>query len=440
MLSATQPRHREFLGITAPGVPAVGGARALTAPHVGGARTPVPAGFPAVGVSSGESSLEDDLDHPVLREVAARIAAMEPDYPTPVASRAGEAVVEFDSQNRYLLPALDNKGGSKQAFPRVSHVAKTLDDSHLLHRWQMHRLLEGLVRHSALLAAVDPVAAASRDHRVKAHLDAVVELAHAGAGTERASKFGSAVHAWIESVDLGLHTLDEVDIVCRAHVAAFLEARDAAGLDPVPEYVERVVHNSVTGAAGRLDQLVRNRSTRELEVLDVKTSRSTDFSALGFLVQLGQYSTAEHMLALDGSKWGPMPRVSATRAWVAHVPSVGDKSEPDKAVCQIVPVDLTSQIPAMAATAAMRNPVPAVGLAAILRAVQSNTKRIIGKPAGTARVRFPSTHEMIVDRLDKASTPAEMDKVFMDFSHAWNDDYTRLGIERLRVLTSGQPR
>lgn len=394
-------------------------------------------GVSVVGVSSSENTTEDGYDHPVLSLVASRIAAMEPDYPMPDTLREGEAVMEFDYKGRYLLPSLDNMGGTRQAFPRASHVAKTLDDPELLHRWQMHRLLEGLVRHADLLAAVDPVAAASRDYRVKEHLDTVIDLAHAGAGTERASKFGSAVHAWIEATDLGFCSIDEVDIVCRAHVIAFHEAREQAGLEAVPEYVERVIHNSTTGAAGRFDQLVLNKATGELEVLDVKTSRSTDFSALGFLVQLGQYSTAEHMLALDGSRWEKMPKVSTTRAWVAHVPSIGDKETPDKAVCRIIPVDLTTQIPAVAASTATRNPVPAVGLATILRAVQANTKRILGEPAGVSRVPFPSTHELIVDRLNKASTPMEMDKVFTDFRHAWNDSYTAYGMERLRVIAAG---
>lgn len=395
-------------------------------------------GAPLVGVSTGE--VEDPgYDHPVLQAVSERIRALEPDYPMPTTLRDGEAVMEFDAQGHYLLPALDNAGGTRQSFPRASHIAKTLDDSELLHRWQMHRLLEGLVRHSALLSAVDPVAAAARDYRVKAHLDQIVALAHAGAGTERASKFGSAVHAWIEAVDLGFLTVDEVDVVCRAHVRAFQQARDRAGLTVVPEYVERVIHNSVTGAAGRFDQLVRNNATGELEVLDVKTSRAADFSALGFLVQLGQYATAERMLELDGSAWTAMPKVSTTRAWVAHVPSIGDKAQPDKAVCRIIPVDLTTQIPAVAARTAMGNPVPAVGLATILRAVQSNTKRILGDPAGVAHVPFPSVRELVMARLSIAADADEMGKVYTDFRHAWTEEYTAYGQHRLRLMAAGLP-
>jgi hypothetical protein len=61
-----------------------------------------------------------------------------------------------------------------------------------------------------------------------------------------------------------------------------------------------------------------------LEIGDLKTSNSIDYSWLSIGVQLGQYAGSTLILSRDGSRWEPMPEVSQVVGKVISVP----KDEP----------------------------------------------------------------------------------------------------------------
>lgn len=243
---------------------------------------------------------------------------------------------EFGRYGHYKLPSVTHTGEEAE-FPRVTTVGKVLDDTSGLERWSARKALVGIKKYPEILDAFDADNEDDRDMR--AMIDRVFNVAKDAAGAGDAAVFGTAVHAWAEAVDLGVCTVDEVPNELRAHVAAYVKACRNCGLTPVPEYVERIVYNPVTGSAGRIDRIMR-MSDGTLVVVDVKTASSLNYGMLPISVQLSQYAFGAYLLSEDGTTWEEMPEgLHQEYALVAHVPST-PAARAGGVHCDIVVVDL----------------------------------------------------------------------------------------------------
>ena len=243
---------------------------------------------------------------------------------------------EFGRYGHYKLPSVTH-AGEESEFPRVTTVGKVLDDTSGLERWSARKALVGIKKYPEILEAFDADNEDDRDMR--AMIDRVFNVAKDAAGAGDAAVFGTAVHAWAEAVDLGVCTVDEVPNELRAHVAAYIKACRNCGLTPVPEYVERIVYNPVTGSAGRIDRIMR-MADGTLVVVDVKTASSLNYGMLPISVQLSQYAFGEYLLSEDGTSWEEMPEgLHQDYALVAHVPST-PAARAGGVHCDIVVVDL----------------------------------------------------------------------------------------------------
>lgn len=243
---------------------------------------------------------------------------------------------EFGRYGHYKLPSVTH-AGEESEFPRVTTVGKVLDDTSGLERWSARKALVGIKKYPEILEAFDADNEDDRDMR--AMIDRVFNVAKDAAGAGDAAVFGTAVHAWAEAVDLGVCTVDEVPNELRAHVAAYVKACRNCGLTPVPEYVERIVYNPVTGSAGRIDRIMR-MADGTLVVVDVKTASSLNYGMLPISVQLSQYAFGEYLLSEDGTSWEEMPEgLHREYALVAHVPST-PSARAGGVHCDIVVVDL----------------------------------------------------------------------------------------------------
>lgn len=229
----------------------------------------------------------------------------------------------------YHLPAVPDSDAPAPPYARATTVAKTLEERGGLTKWSLNQVLAGLTSNPALLAGLD----ADADN---ATLDHVAELAHDAAGAGDAAVFGTAVHAWAEAVDLGVCSVDEVPEELRGHVRAYRAACLAAGLTVVPELVECVIYNHITGAAGRIDRIMRD-ADGQLVIVDLKTSSSLKNSLLSIGVQLAQYASAAWLLSADGTHWLPFPEVRQDIAVVVHVPAKVD----DQPYADVLDIDLT---------------------------------------------------------------------------------------------------
>ena len=256
----------------------------------------------------------------------------------------------FGRWGQYSLP--DVTGANPNAYyPRVTTIGKALEDSEFLDKWKTGRLLEGVARHREILDYIDLDGIAAGTQEARELMDELAERARESVGASDAGKFGDAVHAWSESVDLEQCTVEDVPLELRAHVAAYVAACRAAGIRAHKDYVERIIYCPYTGSAGRVDRFsVLPDGT--LVVVDVKTTKNLSAGLLAISVQLAQYATATHMLSKDGSCWEPMPpNINQALGIVAHVPS--DASGED-AYCDLIDIDLTRGIENMQRAAAVR--------------------------------------------------------------------------------------
>ena len=261
--------------------------------------------------------------------------------------------VEFDGWKRYKLPSPTT--GKLTAYTRATTVAGVTPDDYNLVQWKIRMKVEATIQ--CLRALEDAVAAdaagaeISPFDRMKAdaygkYLDAVnggkgrdinnaIDHMQDICGGAESREHGGAVHDWIAELDMGRILLHQIPEAYQVHAQAYQEAMARAGLIAVPEYTERLVLNTsgIETIAGRLDGICWCVETQELHVMDRKTSKTLDFSALEFGIQVaGVYSGAELMLKTDRSEWEPMPQVNKELAFIVHVPS----DQPERS--QVVPL------------------------------------------------------------------------------------------------------
>jgi len=247
---------------------------------------------------------------------------------------------EFGRYGHYKLPSVTHEGEESE-FPRVTTIGKVLDDTSGLEKWSARKALVGIKKYPQILDGFDADKEDDRDMR--AMIEKMYEVAKNAAGAGDAAVFGTAVHAWAEAVDLGVCTLADVPFELRAHVTAYINACRSCGLTPVPEFVERIVYNPVTGAAGRIDRIMR-MADGTLVVVDVKTASSLNYGMLPISVQLSQYAYGGYLLSEDGTHWEDMPEfLHQDYALVAHVPST-PAARVGGVHCDIIAVDLRAGV------------------------------------------------------------------------------------------------
>lgn len=222
-------------------------------------------------------------------------------------------------RGKYALPSLDGTKDSLLAS-RVTSGVKVLDDSTGLMKWQTRQVVAGVAESPALLNLVD--LANDSPSSLNRELDEVVDRALVASGSRRASELGTAIHAWIEAVEQGHLTVDDVPSTFEPYVTAYFDALAAAGVKPLPDYVERIVYDEVTDSAGTFDNILE-LATGERVIGDKKTSKTGSFryGLLGFAQQLATYARATHILSVDGTSWEPMPPVGDAFGVIAHIPS-----------------------------------------------------------------------------------------------------------------------
>lgn len=251
---------------------------------------------------------------------------------------------ERDRYGRYVLP---DANGNLRSWTRATTVVGALKDLNGLIGWKRRKVAEGLAIQPGLLGRVAELAAAVeaatdwRDAKeAKAAFDELCDEAAHAAGADRGSEAGTQAHTLTEYADAG--RLDEVRHLATeselADLQAYLDTCDAAGIIRPPQWIERIITNSVTDSAGTLDRIVDvqrpcGRCGGHLRIADVKSQQSVDFGWMEICCQLGQYANADGIVGEDG-RLEPLPDgLCRCTGIVMHVP-VG------KATCDLYEIDL----------------------------------------------------------------------------------------------------
>lgn len=214
-----------------------------------------------------------------------------------------------DRYGRYLLP--DPATGRDRAWTRTTTLAKSASDSFALTNWQLRMAVKGLASRQDLYLLAAATHVDDRETLNKIATDAK-EAAASSAGANA----GTALHAFTERIDIGEQV--EVPPPWDADLAAYRAAVANAGVEVLPEYVERVIVNRTYGVAGTFDRIARVGG--RLVIADLKTGRDLSYGWQEIAVQLAIYATADAVFDTATGRYEPMPEVDQHRGLVIHLP------------------------------------------------------------------------------------------------------------------------
>lgn len=221
-------------------------------------------------------------------------------------------------------------------WPRVSTLAKTLDDTSNLTAWKMRQVVRGINDSPVLLDLIsDRHTPDSKDGR--AQLEFVANRAMELAGSHEGADTGTRLHDLCEQVDgsgmmpSGM-TAEEQKIVCsyRARIKA-------SDFEIVPEYMERVLICPELECAGRTDRILRHKPTGKLIIADLKSQKWEPglYDRQALAIQLAAYANASYMLNMDAWEWEPVPVINKMTGLIIWIP----QNQPGR--CELFKVNLS---------------------------------------------------------------------------------------------------
>jgi hypothetical protein len=222
--------------------------------------------------------------------------------------------VNNNDQHAYYLDGKRAKG--------VTSVASYPDNRYNLELWGKRMEALGFIARPDLLEAI----AAHHDdkHQVDKYIDDAIEAAKASAGANR----GVAAHRITERFDLGEEILT-TDLSVYV-VNSWQAALDAADLEVIPEYVERIVVDPDHRICGRFDRILRNRTTGVLYIADVKGGERALRFPHPIACQCAMYANFPLIAAPIPDSGGettdfqPMPDVDKDWGYIFHLPESGE--------------------------------------------------------------------------------------------------------------------
>ena len=214
-----------------------------------------------------------------------------------------------DRWGRYLITT---RTGKQTSFPRVTTIAKCLDDEGALTAWKGRMTATGLVQRNDLLVA----ASAALDDRNA--LDRIVQQAIEAAGASSKANIGTALHSLTQALDLGQQPAILPGL--QGDVDAYLKGIIKHGVIISPNLVEVLLVNEKFEYAGTADRIARFTTRKKKQVFDLKTG-SIDYAMNAIAVQMAMYANAEYIYNWRTQEHIPMPDIDKTRGVILHLPA-----------------------------------------------------------------------------------------------------------------------
>ena len=214
-----------------------------------------------------------------------------------------------DRWGRYLITT---RSGKQTSFPRVTTIAKCLDDEGALTAWKGRMTATGLVQRNDLLVA----ASAALEDRTA--LDRIVQQAIEAAGASSKANIGTALHSLTQALDLGQKPAILPGL--QTDVDAYLKGITDHGVIIDPRFVEVLLVNEKYEYAGTADRIARFNTRKKKQVFDLKTG-SIDYAMNAIAVQMAMYANAEYIYNWQTQEYIPMPDIDKTRGVILHLPA-----------------------------------------------------------------------------------------------------------------------
>jgi len=330
---------------------------------------------------------------------------------------------KWNQYRQYMLPSPST--GRPTAFARATTVSGVLDDKTGLNRWlERNKVAAVLGAMGSEDQDLHGLSVALRNEidmgGVTTKVNTIVDEINDRSGGRDAAELGSAVHAWLEAVDIGMVRPSEVPEKFQPYLVAYRDVLARHGLVAVPEYVERIVLNDrgEETVVGTIDRIYRIVATGELVLGDIKTSKSLDLGWLTYAVQFAIYGHASLMLKNDGTGWNPMPELDTRVAYCLHIPS----DQPERASC--VTFDLEFGLRGMHTALEIRQ---------LRRTAKKAVPFIHAIPTPTAEaLRYVEARHAVQD----ISHPDELAGLWDEYSDVWTEDLTQLGQQIAALFTT----
>lgn len=369
---------------------------------------------------------------------------------SPFETASSEAVddsgVKRDRWGRYLLPDPISTSKKDKAWTRATTFAKSISDTYVLSQWGQRMAIKGLAMRPDLYALT---AATPIDDRDK--LNGIAEQCKEAAGAKASASLGTALHAFTEQVDRG----EDVTVPAPwdKDVAAYTALLEAAGLETVPELIERIVIVERYGVAGTFDRIVR--VTRDLSVklpgsikpmilhagqlvvLDLKTGRDLSYGMNEIAIQLGLYAEADALWNRDTGQYEDMPVTNPYVALVVHLP-VG------QAKAELIAVDINQGRAAAELCAQVRQWRKVRALSAVVAVGEAEDPQIAEARASVARMEREGAPDEVLalakvrpasweERIDAATSKAELSVIWTEATAAgqWTAALAERGRQQL---------
>lgn len=241
--------------------------------------------------------------------------------------------LSFSSKQHAYWLTTDEPDTKARRTKGITTLAKTLEDDYRLSKWQQRMVAAGMAQRA------DLVERAAAHYDDKSELDDVAEEALTAAKAHLAAARGSAVHKITERIDLEQMIVDSP--IARQVQAAYSKALDAAGLEVIPDYVERIVVFPDLPLAGTFDRIFRRKFDGRLVIADIKTGARALEYPHAIAIQLALYANAPWLAGKLSEKgvtesFTAMPVVDKDRAYIIAMP--GDDLE----AVQVKPVDIAA--------------------------------------------------------------------------------------------------
>ncbi|AYD81120.1 hypothetical protein SEA_GRAND2040_50 [Mycobacterium phage Grand2040] len=356
---------------------------------------------------------------------------------------------KYNGRHQYMLPHPET--GRLTSYPRATTVAKTLEDTTGLAKWNrrnvvgavlnlVHREITGKANEpmgpggdytaAALLAELRDVYA---NHTKVGEIDRVIETIDNVTGGAEAREFGECVHAWLEALDLGMVLLRDLPDMVRPHALAYRRVLAHRGLVALPEYVERTVLNDLgeEATAGKIDRIFQIVSTGELVLGDVKTTKvdSMQYSWLAFAVQIGGvYSWAPHVLNATGDGWERMPKLIG----IPHPDDETDDERDPFAILVHVPSDHPEKASAITIDAVWG--AEALIESSTTRRMRSRAKTEVPRHAVPAPTKQSVRYAEARLALTAIESAEDGERVYTEYQDVWDDTLTDFATTVAKLL------
>ena len=308
-------------------------------------------------------------------------------------------------RGQYNLPDPVRGGTKTDRFTRVTTGAHALDETSGLEKWKLRNVVLGLHAKPELIESLD-LLGEPRD--VTRMLNDTVQQASDAAGASDAAEKGTAIHAWIEACERDGASVSDVPRQFQPFVTSYFETLERAGVEVLPDLVERIVWHAGTGWVGTFDNVYKLADGTQV-IGDKKTSKSLQYGYLGFSMQLAVYADADKMLLPDGTGWVAPPAVGNAYGLIAHIPS----NQPGK--CELVTIDLETGR-------------RAIDLAEQVRFARANAAKAVPN-------RWELPQIPLRDRVARANSSDELAALWNENSAVWTPELTQLGMARIAELT-----